>query len=110
MSVRIGKISNISAPRHFNGLFQNSRAGIFNDAHEMIGAAAGRTGAGFSYVGFVEGGDILSTRCDVIVTDGFTGNIALKMAEGTSHMLAHFLKEALTSPVLARSRPAGSMC
>jgi glycerol-3-phosphate acyltransferase PlsX len=52
--------------------------------------------------GFVEGDDIGAGVVDVIVTDGFTGNIALKMAEGTSHMLAHFLKEALTSSVLAR--------
>lgn len=47
--------------------------------------------------GFVEGTDIGAGTVDVIVTDGFTGNIALKTAEGTSRLLTHFLREALAS-------------
>ncbi len=39
---------------------------------------------------------------DVVVTDGFTGNIALKTAEGTARLYSHFLKRALTSSPLAR--------
>ena len=45
-------------------------------AHDLIEAAADRND--FEFVGFVEGGDLPSTRVDVIVTDGFTGNVALK--------------------------------
>ncbi|MEQ8664359.1 MAG: phosphate acyltransferase PlsX [Rhodospirillales bacterium] len=47
--------------------------------------------------GFVEGDDIGAGTVDVIVTDGFTGNVALKTAEGTVKMFGHFLKEALNS-------------
>ena len=82
---------------------EESKGGeTLHDAHEMIGAAAGRTGAGFSYVGFVEGGDILSTRCDVIVTDGFTGNVALKTAEGTAKLISDSLKDAFRHTWLSR--------
>lgn len=47
--------------------------------------------------GFVEGTDIGAGTVDVIVTDGFTGNIALKTAEGTSRLYSHFLRQALVS-------------
>lgn len=47
--------------------------------------------------GFIEGDDITAGTVDVIVTDGFTGNIALKTAEGTARLFGTFLKEALTS-------------
>jgi glycerol-3-phosphate acyltransferase PlsX len=46
------------------------------EAHGLMGQRA--EAGGFDYVGFVEGTDILSDRVDVIVTDGFTGNVALK--------------------------------
>ena len=69
-------------------------------AHEMIGTAA-LTG-GFDFVGFVEGGDIPSARVDVIVTDGFTGNIALKTGEGTASLIRDFLKEAFQATPLSR--------
>lgn len=71
-------------------------------AAEMISAAAIRPGAGFSYIGFVEGTDILSDRVDVIVTDGFTGNIALKTAEGTAKLISDSLKEAFRHTWLSR--------
>jgi len=51
-------------------------------AHEMIANAA--DAGAFDYIGFVEGGDLPSDRVDVIVTDGFTGNVALKTGEGTA--------------------------
>jgi phosphate acyltransferase len=47
--------------------------------------------------GFVEGNDISMGSTDVVVTDGFTGNIALKTAEGAARLVGGFLKEALTS-------------
>ncbi len=47
--------------------------------------------------GFVEGNDISLGKTDVVVTDGFTGNIALKTAEGAARLVGGFLKEALTS-------------
>jgi len=62
-------------------------------AHDLIARAAERDG--FAFTGFVEGGDLPSDHLDVVVTDGFTGNVALKTAEGTSHLIAHLLREAL---------------
>ena len=52
--------------------------------------------------GFVEGDDIAAGTVDVIVTDGFTGNVALKTTEGMVRMFASFLKEALRSSLMAR--------
>jgi glycerol-3-phosphate acyltransferase PlsX len=48
-----------------------------------------------AYHGFVEGDDIGKGTVDVVVTEGFTGNIALKTAEGTANQLAQYLREAL---------------
>ena len=51
--------------------------------------------------GFVEGDDISLGAVDVVVTDGFTGNIALKTAEGAAKLVSQWLREALTSGPLA---------
>lgn len=70
------------------------------EAQELIAAA---TEAGsFDYVGFVEGNDLPSGRVDVIVTDGFTGNIALKTGEGTAKLVGDFLKEAFNTTFLSK--------
>jgi glycerol-3-phosphate acyltransferase PlsX len=50
----------------------------------------------FRYAGFVEGDDIGKGTVDVVVTEGFAGNIALKAAEGTARQLAAFLKQELS--------------
>lgn len=47
------------------------------------------------FEGFVEGDDISAGTVDVVVTDGYTGNVALKAAEGTAKLVAHYLKQAL---------------
>lgn len=52
--------------------------------------------------GFVEGDDIAKGTVDVVVTDGFTGNIALKTAEGTARMFSTFLKDALMSSTFSK--------
>lgn len=54
------------------------------------------------FVGFVEGDDIPEGTVDVVVTDGFTGNVALKTAEGTAKLIIHFLRSALRRSVLGR--------
>jgi glycerol-3-phosphate acyltransferase PlsX len=55
-----------------------------------------------SYHGFVEGDDIGQGTVDVVVTEGFTGNIALKTAEGTARQLATVLRTAIQSSLLSR--------
>ena len=69
-------------------------------AHELI-LAAQDTGK-FEYVGFVEGGDLPSNKADVIVTDGFTGNVALKTGEGTAKLVGDFLKEAFANSIMSK--------
>jgi glycerol-3-phosphate acyltransferase PlsX len=54
------------------------------------------------FIGFIEGDDIAKGTADVIVTDGFTGNVALKTAEGTAKLYTHFLRRSFRSSLLAR--------
>ena len=51
------------------------------------------------YVGFVEGSDFSSDKADVIVTDGFSGNIALKTAEGTANLIKKFFMDEFSSSI-----------
>ncbi len=60
------------------------------------------SGAGFTYHGFVEGDDIGKGTVDVVVTEGFVGNIALKTAEGTARQVANYLRSALKSSLMSR--------
>ncbi|MEL6608197.1 MAG: phosphate acyltransferase PlsX [Pseudomonadota bacterium] len=69
-------------------------------AGEMIAGQA--AAARFDYVGFVEGGSIPSDTVDVIVTDGFTGNIALKTAEGTASFISGALRDAFKHTPISR--------
>lgn len=55
-----------------------------------------------NYVGFVEGNDIGKGTVDVVVTEGFAGNIALKTAEGTARQIAAYLREAMNSSLLSQ--------
>ncbi|MCI4643390.1 MAG: phosphate acyltransferase PlsX [Hyphomonadaceae bacterium] len=74
--------------------------------HEEVRRAAElikSSGLDLNYSGFVEGNDISEGTVDVVVTDGFSGNIALKTAEGTARLVAAFVREALTSSPLAKA-------
>jgi glycerol-3-phosphate acyltransferase PlsX len=73
--------------------------------HESIRAAATQLRAEHSpvkFYGFIEGNDIAAGTVDVIVTDGFTGNVALKTAEGTARLFSEFLRAAFKHSLLAR--------
>ncbi|MDI7774415.1 phosphate acyltransferase PlsX [Asticcacaulis sp. EMRT-3] len=59
------------------------------------------TKLGLNYHGFVEGTDLCTGIVDVVVTDGFTGNVALKTAEGVARFIRDLLKEAFKSSPLA---------
>jgi glycerol-3-phosphate acyltransferase PlsX len=73
-----------------------------SDAVKKAAQILSQTTLPIRFYGFVEGDDIGAGTVDVIVTDGFTGNVALKTAEGTAKMLGAFLKEALTSSPMAK--------
>ncbi len=54
------------------------------------------------FYGFVEGDDITAGTVDVVVTDGFTGNVALKTAEGTARLYTNFIRASFKSSLLAK--------
>lgn len=56
----------------------------------------------FDFIGFIEGDGIAAGVADVVVTDGFTGNIALKTAEGTARMVARLMGSAFRSSLLTK--------
>jgi len=57
---------------------------------------------GLDYSGFVEGNDIGKGTVDVVVTEGFAGNIALKTAEGTARQIGEYLRGAMSRTISAR--------
>ena len=68
------------------------------DAARLLHAASG---SGFIYHGFVEGDDIGKGTVDVVVTEGFAGNIALKTAEGTARQVGTYIRNALKADILS---------
>ena len=56
----------------------------------------------FEFDGYIEGNNIMNGDVNVIVTDGFTGNVALKTAEGTANFITSELKKALTGNILGK--------
>ena len=82
------------------GTEEHKGRSALHEAAECIAAAA-PTGD-FAYVGYVEGTDMASDRVDVIVTDGFTGNVALKTGEVTARMIQGLLREAFAYSILSR--------
>jgi phosphate acyltransferase len=80
--------------------------------HDVVQAAhALLANSGLNYVGFVEGDDIFSGDVDVVVTDGFTGNVALKAVEGVAGLIADRLRQEFQASLFDRiagliARPA----
>ena len=70
------------------------------EAHALIAENAEK--ANFDFVGFVEGSDIPGDAVDVIVTDGFTGNVAIKTGEGTASLIRIALREAFEYSFLSK--------
>jgi glycerol-3-phosphate acyltransferase PlsX len=82
------------------GAHERPRVGLLNIGEEEVkgnevvqAANALMAAADINYVGFVEGHDIFSDKVDVVVTDGFTGNIALKVMEGASRLITNAMRE-----------------
>jgi glycerol-3-phosphate acyltransferase PlsX len=72
------------------------------EAHTELLQRAGAGDGTFEFVGNVEGGDVVGGVADVIVTDGFTGNIALKLMEGVSQTILRAVREAAMSSTRAK--------
>ena len=74
--------------------------------HDEIKAAAEmlkEPALDLDYIGFVEGDDISAGIADVVVTDGFTGNVALKTGEGIAKLVGQYVREALTQSVITKA-------
>jgi phosphate acyltransferase len=71
-------------------------------AHELLASTPPHGWLPIRFVGNVEGSDLLTGKADVIVTDGFTGNVALKALEGTAAFAAEQMRAALTGSAAAR--------
>ncbi|MCA9653554.1 MAG: phosphate acyltransferase PlsX [Myxococcales bacterium] len=76
-----------------NGTEDGKGTDLTRSAHRLL--MRGPT-EGFEYVGYVEGNGLFSGELDVVVTDGFTGNVALKVAEGTGRLIAQWLRGSVT--------------
>jgi phosphate acyltransferase len=88
---------------------ENPRVGLLNigeedmKGHEVVQGAHALLGAsGLNYIGFVEGDDIFSGDVDVVVTDGFTGNVALKTMEGAAHLIANRLRSEFSASLYSK--------
>lgn len=85
------------------------RVGLLNIGEEEIKgneqvreAAALLTRSSLNYIGFVEGNDVYTGGVDVVVCDGFVGNVALKTSEGVAKMIGHFMREEFSRTLLTR--------
>ncbi len=94
--------------RDIHGL-DNPRIGLLNigeediKGHENVQNAHALLGTThLNYVGFVEGDDIFSGDVDVVVTDGFTGNVALKTMEGVARLIAGRMRHEFSASVPSR--------
>jgi glycerol-3-phosphate acyltransferase PlsX len=73
-----------------------------SDTIKLAAQLLKETSLPLNFHGYIEGDDITQGTVDVIVTDGFTGNVALKTAEGTAKLCMHVMKQAFMSSWLAK--------
>jgi glycerol-3-phosphate acyltransferase PlsX len=86
-----------------NGSEEHKGTALTRDAHQILSRVDRLPGAAFSYLGYVEGRDIFEGKTDVVVTDGFTGNVMLKGVEGAAETMLGMVREEVSrSGPLAR--------
>jgi len=79
-----------------NGEEETKGNELTREAHSLIKEL------GINYLGYVEGTDMYNGRTDVVVSDGFVGNIALKISEGVADFIFKFFKEGIKNSLKAR--------
>jgi glycerol-3-phosphate acyltransferase PlsX len=90
-----------------NGEEQARGGALLVEANAELRERAGAGIEAFEFVGNVEGGDLVSGRADVVVTDGLTGNISLKLMEGVSQTILGAIRDAAMSS--ARGKLGGAL-
>lgn len=99
-SVLATAVDNIERPRV--GLL-NIGAEDIKGNEQVKGAAQLLAASNLNYIGYVEGDAIYKGGADVIVCDGFVGNVALKTSEGLATMIGHFMKLEFTRNIITRT-------
>jgi glycerol-3-phosphate acyltransferase PlsX len=85
-----------------NGSEEHKGTALTRDAHALLSRAASGDAA-FDYLGYVEGRDIFKGEVDVVVTDGFTGNVVLKSVEGAADAIMSMVREeVMRSGIIAK--------
>ena len=90
---RVGLLANGEEPTKGNELVQAT--------HPLLAAS------GLNFIGNIEGKDIPAGAADVVVCDGYTGNVALKLTEGVATMLLEMIRRELTASLLTKVLAAG---
>jgi phosphate acyltransferase len=98
----------VVASAHFN--VEKPRVGLLNigveqiKGNELVKAASELLAKSefFNYIGYVEGDSIFKGVADVVVCDGFVGNVALKAMEGVVHLIVHYAKTAFTRNIFSK--------
>lgn len=99
-SVLAEQISGITNPRV--ALLNVGEEDIKGNAQVKYADQLFRNASGLNYIGYVEGDDIFTDYADVVVTDGFTGNIALKSCEGLAKLVIHEVKRLTQASFFSR--------
>jgi len=98
-SVLVNAIDGIEQPRI--GLL-NIGSEELKGNEQIRDAAKLIQGSGLNYIGFVEGNDIYTDKADVVVCDGFAGNVSLKTSEGVARIVSYYLKQEFSRTLLNR--------
>jgi glycerol-3-phosphate acyltransferase PlsX len=85
-----------------NGSEDSKGTELTRAAHALLRSAAGAADAPFEYVGYIEGNELFKSKCDVVATDGFTGNVVLKTSEGVAEAVFRMVKRSLEASVRGR--------
>ncbi|MDH3317451.1 MAG: phosphate acyltransferase PlsX [Gammaproteobacteria bacterium] len=104
-SVLVSAVDNV--PRPSVGLL-NIGAEEIKGNESVKEAARLLASSDLHYIGFVEGDDIYKGTADVVVCDGFVGNVALKSSEGVALMIGHFARQEFTRSIFTKT--AGLIC
>ena len=72
---------------------------IIKKAYEILNS---RNNKNYNFNGYIEGNELMDGKSNVIITDGFTGNVALKTAEGTANFITNELKKAMTGNLIGK--------
>ena len=84
------------------GTEENKGRAEVREAADLLRAAAESGGKSFDFTGFIEANEIPHGKAHVVVTDGWTGNVALKSAEGAAKFVGEYLKEAFSHSITTK--------